>query len=318
MKNTFLAIITVLFCCYGFSQDKEMEAISSDACLCIHEIKTAVEDEEKYEKINECISSAIMAYQLSHSLLELTSKAIDSMNNFNNSQEIDSMVISSDKDIIIDANKNYKDIEEYLLRNCKSMKVLLSSRDLESKTSVSNKRKAKKFYDKGLGFFEKSEFIKAIIQYEKAIEADSKFAFAWDMLGYSYRKLEKYEMAITYYKKSLLVDPKGKMPLINITYAYEFLKEYDEALAAWDNYIAIFPNEAEGYYGRGRIHHLKLDYKNALDNMMKAYLIYNEVKSPYAADAEKNLAMFYNELEEKNQLDLFFQIAKKYDIKINE
>jgi hypothetical protein len=62
------------------------------------------------------------------------------------------------------------------------------------------------------------------------------------------------------------------------------------------------------------MYHNKGDYENALDNTMKAYVLYNEISSPYARDAESNLELFYRELKEKGQLDLFKKIAKKHNI----
>ena len=48
--------------------------------------------------------------------------------------------------------------------------------------------------------------------YEKALEIDPVFAFAWDNLGLTYRRLEKYDLALDAYRKSLELVPNGFMP----------------------------------------------------------------------------------------------------------
>jgi cytochrome c-type biogenesis protein CcmH/NrfG len=37
---------------------------------------------------------------------------------------------------------------------------------------------------------------------------DPEFAFAWDNLGISYRRLNNYDKAIDAYSKSIAIDPK--------------------------------------------------------------------------------------------------------------
>ena len=54
----------------------------------------------------------------------------------------------------------------------------------------------------------------------------------------------------------------------------------------------------------------------ALDNLMKSYILYIEMNSPYKADAEMFIAEIYKKLEATNQLDVFNKLAKKYHIQI--
>ena len=61
----------------------------------------------------------------------------------------------------------------------------------------------------------------------------------------------------------------------------------------------------------------KKEYELAVDNMMQAYLLYTEIGSPYKKDAEKNLSIMYNVLEEKGKLDIFKAAARKNNININ-
>ncbi len=120
------------------------------------------------------------------------------------------------------------------------------------------------------------------------------------------------------FKNSLQIDPNGRMPLMNIPIAYSMAGNNSKAIKAYKEFIQIFPNDAEGYYGIARINHMESDYGNAVDLMMKALGLYTEVGSPYARDAEQNLALYYRELKEKNQLGLFKRMAEKHNINIGE
>lgn len=300
------------------SQTTGIEKVSDEACNCISNIKTTIQETTKFERIKECISASILSEQLQNSLLNSLEKTTDTLASYSAENLPDSLQIEEEGDIVINADKNYKEIEEHLLRSCEPMQILLSSRDLKSENSISNRKRAQVLYDKGQLFFEKGQFENAIREYRKALKVDENFAFAWDMLGYSYRKLGEYDEAIKYYRKSLEIDPKGKMPLINIAYASEFNKDYPGAIKAMDNYINVYPNDAEGYYGRGRLYHLTKDYKNGLNDMFKAYLMYKEANSPYAQDAEHSIGLFYRDMQKEGKIELFNKIAKKHNIEIND
>jgi cytochrome c-type biogenesis protein CcmH/NrfG len=49
---------------------------------------------------------------------------------------------------------------------------------------------------------------------------DPEFAFAWDNLGISYRRLNNYDKAIDAYSKSIAIDPKWINAATNIAVAY--------------------------------------------------------------------------------------------------
>ena len=307
---TFFVLIEV----FSQSDKEQMIKVAKESCGCIGEISTAIKEKKKYKKIKDCINSANIRVQFLDGLgIKSSSDSTGIV-----ILQVDSVLLTEDRDVKIDIDRNYREIEEHLLRDCESMKTLMASRDQTNRKSFSRKKSAKEHYDTGQHFFSQGRYTIAIEHYKNAVAEDEKFAFAWDMLGYSYRKLGDYDSAIQYYTKSLEIDPKGKMPLINMAYAYEYKEDFESAIQVMDDYINLYPNEGEGYYGRGRLFHKLGDYPNALEDTMKSYLMYNEVNSPYARDAEYNLVLFRDELKEKNQLGLFCETAKKYNIKIND
>lgn len=74
--------------------------------------------------------------------------------------------------------------------------------------------------------------------------------------------------------------------------------------------------DPEGYYGAGRAYFYDEEYEKGLDNIFQAFLIYKKTNSPYVHDAESNISAFYNDLKEKQKLDIFNKVAKKYNIEI--
>lgn len=296
-------------------EKKEFEKITDDACARLSNVSLNLPREERYASIKEEITGAIMEQQIMGSLLGDVTKALDSLVQTEEFKKTDSLTLPGKRNVVI-VDKDYDKIEGYLLRNCDHMKLLMTNDEESSEVSVSDKEKALKYYDEGQVFFQKEDYDNAIKSYKKALRKDKAFAFAWDMLGYSYRRNEDYKEAIKAYDKSLALDPKGKMPLTNKPIAYALLGDLDKAIEGYQAYITIFPEDPEGYYGVGRIYHAKGDYENALDVTMKAYLLYKKIQSPYVRDAEANLSLYYRELKEQNKLEIWNKMAKKHKIQI--
>ena len=151
--------------------------------------------------------------------------------------------------------------------------------------------------------------------FEKAVKEDPEFAFAWDNLGLSYRRLNNFDKAMDSYEKSLEIDPKGMMPLQNIAVVYEYKKKYKKAITAYEKLAELDKNNPEVYYGIGNIYTTYIkNYETGLENMCKAYNLYIEQKSPYRTDAEKIISIIYAEMKKQGNEDKFNQILKANNI----
>ena len=148
-----------------------------------------------------------------------------------------------------------------------------------------------------------------------AVEEDPEFAFAWDNLGLTYRKLGNYDEALNAYTISLQIDPFGMMPLQNIAIVYLYKAEYDSAINTYERMAEIDENNPEIFYGLG--HEYLKEYEKSLDNICKAYNIYIEQNSPYRTDAEKLINYIYTEMEKAGKKDKFFEILKAHNINPN-
>ena len=312
-----IAILFSLNIFYGQDNDDKINKIADDACQCISKIDLKLDHDEKSKEIKTCISDAIMSAQLQEKLLGLVNQTKDTLNKVDDISKIDTLTIGGDINIVLNDEENYEEIETYLYDNCPAMKDVYFTVNKTHENSFSDHKKALKFYNEGQVAFGKEEYLKAITLFNKAVKNDESFAFAWDNLGYSYRKIGNYEMAITCYKKSLELDPRGEMPLQNLPVAYELNNDIDGAISAYEKFAEVYEDNPEAPYGLGRMYIQREEYDKALENMFKAYLLYDEMNSPYKIDAQKNIQIIFDALKKQDKLDLFYDIAKKYNIEVN-
>ena len=295
---------------------KKIKNISKGACECIAEISSSLDEVTKNAEIKSCIMAGILEDQVNNTLLRQLEQVRDTLEKMEKSgtKSADTIPIETNLNNVIIVDKNYDEIEEYLLRNCTAVKELLMNFNEKSKNSVSDKQKALEYYDQGFRYYRAEEFENAVVAYRKALKKDRKFAFAWDNLGLTYRRLGNYKEAIKAYKKSLKLDPKGKVPLMNLPIAQSYLKKHKDAIESYEKYIEIYPEDPEGYYGISRMYIETKEYEKALDNAMKSFVMYKEIKSPYHQDAQTVIIILYKTMKEKDMLDTFEKLAKKYNI----
>lgn len=315
MDRKFL-VLGFFFSVLAYSQDGQIDLFSSQACTCISKIDSSVDEDIKLEEINICIKESSLKYHIEKFKSKTIQPAIDTLNQLANLKKTDSTIINADNQVHLD--EDYNEFQKYLFNNCVELQNLLSIQDTQHKNSMSKNPVALKHYDSGNKYLSQGDYKKSINEYKKALKVDPLFAFAWDNLGLSYRKDGNYKKAIECYNKSLELDPKGKMPLLNKAIALEFMNKYDDAINAFDEYNKLYPGDPEVFYGMGRLYHLKKDYTKALENMILAYLSYKKVKSPYINDAETLISIFYKEMKDNGKTAEFNEIAKKYNISIEE
>lgn len=273
---------------FGYAQDSRNEkflAASNGACECISKI--ALDSETKNEQIKKCIG--------------LSLKNLDPVEN-----------VSSEKS----AEINYKNVENFLVQNCGSLKSIAFSENRKFKYASSDNVLAQLAYDDGMDYLNDEDYENAIVKFTKAVTIDEKFAFAWDNLGISHRKNLQYDKAIEAYHKSLEIYPEGRLPLLNIAIAYNLNKDYPEAIHYYKRFISIYAEDPEGYYGLGLILYTQDQQEEGLDNLIRAYTIYTAQNSPYRADAAKKIGYMYKDLKNQDKLEVFNKVADKYNLKV--
>ena len=300
---------------HTIAQEKTIKkSIIDDACNCIAKINYNLTNIAKNDSIKSCITSSIVADQ-TREYAEKIKKTIDKVK----TNELESVLNSGDKNISIIVDKDYDDIQSQLINDCPELKILLDVNNEEHEHSYSNKKKALEFYAEGEKYYNQQKYDLALVEYNKAVKADSKFAFAWDNMGVCYRKLERYKEAINCYQKSLELDPKGTMPLMNMAVAYNLMGDDKMAIQTYTKFIVLHPEDPEGFYGISRIQNATGDYANALENCLKAFQLYDNASSPYKQDALNVLREIVSNLKKERKISIFNAFAEKYGLeKIKE
>lgn len=292
-----------------------LKELAENSCKCIDSIQTF--DTPKAEvtsKINKCLDDATGAYQLGAKLMNL--QDLKSPEKTDQKQDIN---------ITVNINKNsneykkyYYELERYMMDHCPVLKEKIANNEKLSDKSFTKNPLASDFYSKGIDASKNENYKEALIYFKKALIEDPQFAFAWDNLGITYRKLNLLDEAIDAYEKSLDIDPNGMMPLQNIAIVYQYKKEYKKALKAYKKLAQLDQNNPEVYYGIGNVYTTGLnDYEQGLDYMCKAYNLYVEQKSPYRSDAEQLINYLYSEMKKQGKEDKFNQILKDNNISSN-
>ena len=270
----------------GYAQDKNQDkllAASADACECISEIDSSLEN--KNQNIQACIK-----------------KSIENVDKGSTEKQNPDM--------------NYKMVENYLVQHCQPLKELAFTENKKFKYASSDNVLAQLAYDDGMEYINDGDIENAILKFTKAVEIDPNFAFAWDNMGISYRKNEQYEKAIEAYLKSLEIYPEGRLPLLNIAITYNLNKQYQEAVTYYNKFIEIYSEDPEGYYGLGLILYTHDQEEAGLDHLIRAYTIYTAQNSPYRADAAKKIGYMYKDLKNQDKLEVFNKVADKYNLKV--
>ena len=285
---------------------KVFRDFSQEACKCIDSIETDNKSmKEIAAAISDCIDKQVMAYQL-------TVKIYQSMTNPMAGNKI---ILNSDKESD-EYKQHYYNMERWLTDSCGSIKLKIATSDIVKNNSYSDNKEANAQYNEGIDLLKTDQYEPALKKFNKAVEIDPGFVFAWDNVGICNRRLGKYDEAIVAYKKSLELDPKGITPLHNLPVAYELKKDFDNALKAYQQIAIVYPEDPEALYGTGRLYlFFKNDMPTGLDYMCKAYNAYVKVNSPYRSDAEKTISYVYGKMKAAGQEDEFYKILAKNNIK---
>ena len=280
-----------------------LNEFGNKACTCIGSIKMKKKDDKQIAaEIAKCIDKQIIPFQ---SIMGVNRAMKDNTS---------TITINTDKGSD-EYRMYYYRIEEWLADTCTAMKSAVVNNNKETKFSVSKDKRAKEQYSHGENLLKNELYEDALPFFQKAVDIDPKFAFAWDDLGICQRRLGNLDAALDAYNRSLALDSTGKVPLQNIAVVYEYKKDYDKAIEAYKNLSKNYPEDPEAYYGTGRMYEMKEDYEKALDYMCKAYNAYIDINSPYRVDAQTNINIYHKKLKDLGKEELFFKILKDNHIK---
>ena len=86
----------------------------------------------------------------------------------------------------------------------------------------------------------------AIKCYEKSLEIEPKFSFAWNNMGFSHFNLKNYQKAVDCHQKAVDYDPKNDSAWVNLGNAYYFLRNYEKAIEIYEKAVELHPDNKQG------------------------------------------------------------------------
>lgn len=313
--NIFRITIFLLFSTIAFSQQQKIsKEILDSSCECVNKINVNLTNHAKNDSIKSCITQSIISDQAKKILQEMK-KSVDTLKLISK----DTTINVKSKPFIINTEEGYNEIVEALLKDCVFMRELLMTDNEKLENSVTKNKKALQFHQEGSKYFNNEKYELAVVEFNKALKIDPKFAFAWDDLGLSYRKLKRYGEAIKCYQKSIELDPKGKTPLMNMAVAYQLDNDNKNSIKTYKDYIKIHPEDPEGYYGIARVYRFEKQYEEALESAYKAIEEYDKIKSPYIQDGVNVIREVVGDLKNLKKINIYNNFAEKHGLeKIKE
>lgn len=114
------------------------------------------------------------------------------------------------------------------------------------------------------------QFGPAIVDFDRAIELDSRFAVAYNERGFTYGSNRQYDRAIQDYDKAIELDPRLLLAYSNRGLAYFTKGEPDRAIADYDKAIELAPRFASAYSSRGLAYVMTGQFDRAFQDLDKA------------------------------------------------
>lgn len=108
------------------------------------------------------------------------------------------------------------------------------------------------------------------------VEQHPQATQAWEMLGRSYIRSERYREALQAFQQSLAIDSTYAPALLNIGTAYAGLQQYHQAEAAFRNTAAQFPEGNLPFLNLGMVLNQQQRWNDALNELRKAEALAEE------------------------------------------
>lgn len=160
------------------------------------------------------------------------------------------------------------------------------------------------------------QYKRAIQDYDKAIDLDKNLAGVYYNRGSAYVGLMQYEHAIQDYDKAINLDKNITWAYYGRGVTYYDLKQYERAIRDFDKTIAIDKNFAWAYYNRGLAYHILEQYALAIQDYNKAIDLDKNDVEVYSKRGNtyfrlKQYALAIQDYDKAIDLDRNFAVAYK-------
>lgn len=147
--------------------------------------------------------------------------------------------------LFIQVNKAQDDTKQTSDAKPLTLSVYPPKKDNQNKEAV-------KFRDLGIQYSVKFDFKNAIINLNKAIKIDPKFADAYNRRGVAYSGMKEHDLAIADFTKALELDTKFEMALLNRGVEYMLKEDYKSAIKDFTQGIEMNSNNFLFYSVRSK------------------------------------------------------------------
>ena len=166
-------------------------------------------------------------------------------------------------------------------------------------------------YAQGNNYSDNGDDIKAIANYNKAIEIDPKDIYSYNNRGLSYINLGKYESAIADFNKAIELDSNYDKPYFNRALAYEDLGQIDDAKQDFQKVLLLTSDPTLRKYTENELKKLQAFNSSAANSSMDHYN--NGEKYYQNGDYDKAIVEFTTAIElNPNYIDAYHHRANAY------
>jgi len=144
-----------------------------------------------------------------------------------------------------------------------------------------NPTDAKTYYQLGNDYYEKSDYEKAIENYNMAILLNPVFSEAYFNRALSYYQVKNFDKSVADYTKSAELDPQNPIIYNNRGDAFYRKQDFQTAVKDYDKAISLNPNYLKAFYNRGLSYASIEEYEKAVEDFSKVISIKDDFAEAY-------------------------------------
>lgn len=281
----YLIISTVLCSFFNLNSQTYEEQIADKSCSCIARIDIKSDIDTSLKK---CILQ-------SKFLVEKENPALKPQNKIEDLREV------------------YKKIFELINSNCTTLITKRSEHKKQKLYVESSNKEAKFYFEKGNKLAEKNSDKKAIDAYKKAIRLDENYIQPLDQLANIYFKISDFKKAEKHLKASLKLFPEGDVALNLLGETYISVEDYKDASIIYGTFLKHYPENPKAYFGLAQTEYFDKILEAALLHSIKALGYFSKTNQFDIDKANSLIDSIYTNMNKKNQLDVFYAIAKEHN-----
>jgi len=176
-------------------------------------------------------------------------------------------------------------------------RVVCSDQEKTSREEVPNLLETSiDYFNRGKAYADKSQYDRAISDFNEAIEIDPMYAEAYNNRAIAYIAKGQFDQAFSDFNKAIEINPQYAEAYLYRGGLYDHKGEYDRAISDFNKAIEINPRYVEAYSNRGYACAKKGEYDQAISDCTKAIEI-----DPQHAAAYLNRGLAYDDKDQYDQ-----------------